>query len=134
LGEILTGSGYVATGAMESALATQPAGTLIGEHLVRCGRITEDALYQALSLQQGLPVAKLDPRDVPQRVARALPQHVAREWRVVPFRIAGNSLFLAGPDLPTQEMNTALRQFTSLEIRFHLLTPTDFEKLSALLL
>ena len=55
---------------------------------------------------------------------------MVRRWRVLPFRVAEGSLFLASPDLPSAEVNTALRCFTALEIRFHLVTPAKFEKLT----
>ncbi len=134
LGEILAGSGYLSASAVKQALALCPPGERLGEYLVRCGSLTEESLYGALSLQQGLSLTHLNASDVPPAIARALPLSVARGWRVLPFRVDGGSLFLAGPDLPTPEMNTALRSFTSLEIRFHLLLPSEYEKLAEALL
>jgi hypothetical protein len=69
------------------------------------------------------------PEEVPLGVARALPERVVREWRVLPFKVAGGSLLLASPDLPTPAMTAALRPFTALEIRFHLLAPSDYTQL-----
>jgi bacteriophage N4 adsorption protein B len=134
LGEILAGSGYLSASAVKQALALCPPGERLGEYLVRLGSLTEESLYEALSLQQGLSLTHLNPSDVPPGIARALPVAIARGWRVLPFRVDGGSLFLAGPDLPTPEMNTALRSFTSLEIRFHLLLPSEYEKLAEALL
>ncbi|HVO98489.1 MAG TPA: glycosyl transferase family protein [Bryobacteraceae bacterium] len=134
LGEILVGSGDVGASTMRAALESQPPGVPLGEHLVRRGYLSEDRLYQALSLQQGLPVGRVEPESVPASVARALPEHVVREWRVLPFKVAEGNLFLAGARLPSREMNSALRSFTALEIQFHLVTPTDFENLAAALL
>lgn len=134
LGEILVGSGDVDASAMNAALASQPGGVLLGEHLVRGGHLSEEALYEALSLQQGLPMGRVDPENVPAAVARALPEHVAREWGVLPFKVAEGNLFLAGARAPSPEMSRALQGFTALEIQFHLVTPTEFETLSAALL
>jgi len=106
----------------------------LGEHLVRIGLLNEKAVYEALGFQQGLPVGHIDPREVPARVAHALPEHVMRQWRVLPFRVAEGGLYLAGPEPPSSEMNAALRSFTALEIRFHLVTPAEFEKLAEALL
>lgn len=133
LGEILTGSGYLTERALAEALASQPAGVRLGEYLVRQGLVSEQNVYEALSLQQGLPVCRLQPRDVPKRVRRVLPEHVARTWRVLPFRIEDRTLCVAGPDLPSPQISAALRSFTSLEIRFHLMTPSDFEALKSTL-
>ena len=130
LGEILVGSGYLTAPALHAALVTQPAGVRLGEHLVRTGHLDEDALYNALSVQNSLPVRDLDPRDVPREVARALPKQVVRQWRVLPFQVSEGALFIVSPDVPTEETTAALRSFTALEIRFHLVTPTKFEELT----
>jgi adsorption protein B len=134
LGEILVSSGAVLARTLKEALETQPAGVRLGEHLVAKGYLTEDAVYDALGFQQGLPIGRIEPAGVPLHVAHALPEHVVRDWGVLPFRVGEGSLFLASAKLPTPEMNAVLRAFTSLEIRFHLVTPTRFETLAAALL
>jgi adsorption protein B len=134
LGEILVGSAYVSNTVLKEALATCPANQRLGEHLVITGKLTMARLYEALSLQQGLPLASIEPHEVPSRVAQALPKEVARELKVVPFQVSEGALFLAGPELPTAHVNSMLRGFTSLELRFHLVTPQQFENLSRALL
>jgi len=134
LGEILTGSGYLTPDALAAAVASLPPSLRLGEHLVNTGQLSPETLYEALSLQQGLPVAQVEPALVPAEVARALPEKLVREWKVLPFRVAGGSLYLAGPEIPTLETTRALRPFTSLELRFHLVTPAEFEALTAALL
>lgn len=134
LGEILVGSGKVTAAALRHALETCPSGVRLGAQLVRLGHLRESELYEALSLQQGLPLARLAPADVEPKSVRALPSAVARNWRVLPFRVADGRLFVAGPDLPSPEMNAALRTFTALEIRFHLVTPSDYNSLTRALL
>ena len=93
-----------------------------------------EALYQALSFQQGLPIAQIEPEAVPWPVAHALPEHAIRQWQVLPFRVAEQNLFVASPEAHGTETMEALRLFTSLEIRFHLVTPAEFERLSNALL
>jgi adsorption protein B len=134
LGEILTGSGYLSGVALSQALATQPPGVKLGEYLVRSGALDETTLYETLSLQQGLDITHLDAAQVPRRIARALPQSVARAWRVLPFQVAGGKLYLASPDLPPPALTDALRPFTSLEIRYCLLPPSEYEKVAEALL
>ncbi len=134
LGEILVGSAYVDENDLSSALAVQPAGLRIGEFLVKLGKISHDDLYEALSLQQSLPVGRLDPLDISTKVARALPLHLVRDWRVLPFRIAAGSMFLASPDIPTDELSRTVSGFTRLALRFHLVTPSNFQELADSLL
>jgi hypothetical protein len=50
--------------------------------------------------------------------------------RILPFRIAAGELYIAGSELPGEEMQNDIRQFSSLEVRFQLVTPTEFEKLA----
>jgi adsorption protein B len=134
LGEILVASGVVAAQALKEALDLQPDGVLLGEHLVARGDLTAEALCDALSFQQGLPIGRVEPAEVPWQIAHALPEHVVREWGVLPFRIAEGNLFLASANLPTPKMNAALRSFTALELKFHLVTPAKFENLTSALL
>jgi adsorption protein B len=134
LGEILAGSGYVSAADLNEALATQPAGLRIGEYLVKLGKLSQDDLYEALSLQQSVPAGRLDPLELSANVARALPRHVVRDWRVLPFRIAAGNMFLASPEIPTDELSRTIRGFTRLTLRFHLVTPANFQELSDCLL
>jgi adsorption protein B len=134
LGEILVGSSYVSEHDLERALARQPSGVRLGQYLVQLGKISEDDLYEALSLQQSLPLGRLEPQAVSRKVARALPRHVVRDWRVLPYRISSGSIFLASPEIPTDELNRVLRGFTRLSVRFQLVTPRNFEELTSALL
>ena len=134
LGEILIGSAYAEESDVLRALARQPHGVRLGEYLVQLGIISEDELYEALSLQQSLPSGHLDPWAINTNVAHALPRRVMREWRVLPFRIASGNMFLASPEIPTDDLTRILRGFTRLSLRFHLVTPRNFEELAASLL
>ena len=64
------------------------------------------------------------------RLEVRLPAGVSRKWKVLGFKVVSGQLFVAGPDVPCDEMNADLRRFSSLEIRFHLVTPTEFEELA----
>ncbi len=109
LGEILIGSAYVDESDVQRALETLPPGMRLGEYLVQAGKITEDELYEALSLQHSLPSGRLEPWVISTNIARALPRRVVREWRVLPFRIAAGSMFLASPEIPTDDLDPHAR-------------------------
>jgi adsorption protein B len=134
LGEILVGSGALSRATLAAALKTRPSSLRLGEHLVSSGALRQETVYQALSFQQSLPLASLEASGVPAAIAHALPAGIARKWKVQPFRVEEGNLYLAGPEIPTPEMNRSLRSFTSLQLRFHLLTPASFESLSNALL
>jgi adsorption protein B len=134
LGEILAGSGYASEADVARALESLPPGMRLGEYLVALGKLAEDELYEALSLQHSLPAARIEPWTVNRNVARSLPRHVVREWHVLPFRVAAGNLFVASPEIPTDELSQALHGFTRLALRFHLITPGNFEELTRALL
>jgi adsorption protein B len=131
LSDILTGSLWITPEQIAAALLTKPPDRRLGEHLVALGLIPEQDLYAALSLQNNLPLGKPDVASVSVPVTRALPAAVARKWRIFPFRIAAGEIYVAGSDLPDDEMQKDIRRFSSLELRFHLITPTEFEELAA---
>ena len=134
LGEILVGSGYLSDSTLQQALQTQPPGMRIGEYLVGQGALTADELYEALSLQQSLPAGRLESWVISSQVARALPLRIVRDWKVLPFRISSGNMYLASPEVPTDELSQTLRGFTRLSLRFHLVTPENFEELAESLL
>lgn len=71
-------------------LADETRNQRLGEYLVAMRMLTEEQVYQALSLQSSLPFSHLDPRRIRPGVARAFPAHVLDTWRVLPFQVAGD--------------------------------------------
>jgi adsorption protein B len=127
LGEILVAHGRLSPQDLEQALRSQPAGLPIGEHLLKLGLVTEKDLYSALSAQLGIPLAWIEPAEVPPEVARALPARLARRWKVLPFKAVAGDLLVAAADTPGDELQTAIRRCTPLRIRFQLVTRENFE-------
>lgn len=134
LGELLVAMGDCSPAALADALATQTPGQPLGQHMVSLGLLTEDRLYQVLSIQQCLPLAEIEPARITARIARSLPHTVMSEWRVLPFRIQDGALDVASTRIPDDEMQISLQRFTRLQIRFHLVTPTRLESLQRKLL
>ena len=134
IGEILIGLGYLDEAEVEWALAERPQGMRIGEYLVMTGKISEDDLYDALSLQQSVPVGKLRAEEISSRTARSLPKQVIQDCKVLPYRIAEGNMFLASPEIPTDELSETLRGFTRMTPRYQLVTPANFEELTRALL
>jgi len=130
LGEILVGSAWISARQLEEALSKKSASVRLGEHLVQQGVISESDLYSALALQNHLELGKPEDATVSLPVTRSLPAAVLRKWQVLPFRIAAGELYVAGSDVPGEEMRRDIRRFTSLEIRFQLVTPGEFRELA----
>jgi bacteriophage N4 adsorption protein B len=134
LGEILVASGQLSRRELARALSSKPVKVRLGEHLLASGRISEQQLYQALSAQQGVPLGYLDPQRIERNVARALPAQLVHRWSVLPFRISSGRLFVAGSELPSDEMRRDLELYTRLDLCFQLITPSNFDLLRKALL
>lgn len=130
LGEILTGSQWIEQQQLDAALASKPAARRLSEHLLLLGLVTEADLYAALSLQHNLPLGKPAAEEVFLPVTRALPLALVQKWKVLPFRIAAGELYVAASNPPEDEMQQDIRRFSSLELRFQLVTPTEFEEMA----
>jgi len=131
IGDILVIAGVVTERELDDALRTRPSGMRIGEHLLASGLITESQLYMALSLQHDLPLADSEIQAASPAMLRALPASVVRKWHVLPFRIAEGKLHLVTPEPPSEQLDPAIRQYTAMEPRYHLVTATLFRQLQA---
>ena len=129
LGEILTGSAYVSVADLNHALATQPAGVRIGEWLIQQGKLTREHLYEALALQQNVPLGRPAAEEISVPVTRTLPAKVSRELCLLPFRVVAGQLYVVGTELPDERMTARIAQFCALTVRFHLVVPWEFEEL-----
>lgn len=134
LEEVLLRQGVMDAPSLHEAILTKPGNMRLGWHLVKIGYITEAQLYHSVAMQQSLCVGRVAPGQVRPNVARALPWEVVRHWRVLPFKVELGSLFVATPELPTGELQRDLKKYTSLEIRFQLVTPANFAELTTSLL
>lgn len=90
--------------------------------------IEERDLYEAISLEQNLPMGR--PEGVSAPVTRSFPAEVSRRWQVLPFKVVAGSLHVAASEPPTDEMHRELSTFSSMEIRFQLVTPTEYKELT----
>lgn len=134
VGEILVSQNRLTQQQLDWALEAKPKSVRLGEYLVSRGLVTEEQLYDALSLQAALPLNRLDPSHMNPGVARCLPLHVVERWRVLPFEVKEGCMVLASPEIPTPQSIEALQGFTRLQIRFHLVTHSNFEFLRRQLL
>lgn len=130
LQEVLVGSHYCSREEVDAAIASKPAGMRLQDWLLELGQLTEGELYEALSLQLCVPLVGVEADEIQPRIARSLPAHLLRQWQVIPVRRQGGELLLAGPEIPPEEAQEVLRQYTRLEIRFALIPRSSYEALA----
>jgi adsorption protein B len=130
LGEVLVRMRTLPVSDVEKAASSLPNGTRIGEYLVQLHKLSEENLYHALSLQLGLSPGPVSGGDVDRLATRALPAEVSRRWNVLPYRVEAGHLYVAIADVPSRQLTRELAGLSALEIRYHLVEPTQFAQLA----
>ena len=125
LGEVLLRLGLITQDQLAEALRRKPPELRLGEWLRELGWLSEEGLYQGLALQQGLGLATRV--HATPRVARSLPLAVVLRWRVVPLEVLEDTLQVASPEPPSEEMVEDLQSHTRLKLQFRLIPPSQFE-------
>jgi bacteriophage N4 adsorption protein B len=131
LGEILVQSGYCSQERLTEAANAKPVGKPFGAWLVESGVIREEELYEAMSLQNCVPLEYVEPWDIPVAAVRALPLHVVGSLEVVPIRIDGPELVVAAPEAVDEAAQRDISRYTSLPVRVVLMTRSNFEAIRA---
>jgi len=99
LGELLVERGVIDNEQVGMALAYQKEkGMLFGEVLVELKFATEEDIAQALTAQYGFPYLPLANYEIDQEVINAVPEHVCRQFCLIPIDKIGKSLSLAMAD------------------------------------
>ena len=99
LGELLVERGVIDNEQVSMALAYQKEkGMLFGEVLVELKFATEEDIAQALTAQYGFPYLPLLNYEIDQEVINSVPEHVCRQFCLIPIDKIGKSLSLAMAD------------------------------------
>ena len=130
LGEVLVRMQKLPVSDVESAVANLPRGLRIGEYLVQLQKLSEENLYQALSVQSGLPAGRVETYEVDRLATRLLPAEDSRRWHVLPFRVESGRLHVAVTEVPSSEVTREVAGLSALEIRYRLVSPVEFARLA----
>ena len=96
LGELLIERKIITPEQLQKALDFQKVnGGLIGEILVQLGFAKEEDIAQVLTAQYGFPYLPLGSYDIDLEVAKIVPEHVARQYCLIPIDKIGNNLTVA---------------------------------------
>lgn len=130
IGEILVRLGCASEESVEQAAAGRPASLRLGEYLVFLRKVSEENLYRALSIQTGIPLGAPARGEVNRLAARTLPVAALRRWNVLPYRVHLGQLHLITSEPPSVEAAEELAALSALELRFRLVRPAEFQRLS----
>ena len=96
LGELLVERGIITQDQLKVAIEQQKKqGGLLGEVLVDLRFATETDIAQALTSQYGFPYLPLSNYEIDQEVIKSVPEHVCRQFCLIPIDKIGKSLTLA---------------------------------------
>src|SRR3989338_9778899 len=96
LGELLIERGVINQEQLALAISyQQQKGGLIGEVLVQLKFATEEDIAQALTCQYGFPYLPLANYEIDREVINSIPEHVCRQFCLIPIDKIGKSLTLA---------------------------------------
>jgi len=133
LDDVLVSCGYITHEQLLQAKANMPPGVDLAEYLLAQGTLSDEELCSALSLQSGVPSARVDHRRVKPRVARSLPAHLEKRFGVVPFNVESGRLMVASPRVPSAAELDEMKSYTRLQIEPQLVTRQNYEELRSLL-
>lgn len=135
LGEFLLGLGYLTEDQLKAALEEQArTGEFLGQILLKRGYVKEEDLLRALADQQRVALISLEGIQPDPQALRLLDPRLAREKRVLPFKVEGNRLHVAMAHPSDLALLDELRFLTGKEIAPYLAADREIlEALDALL-
>jgi len=133
LGDVLVSSGYFSEEELLTIRAQMPPEADLADFLLANQAISDDDLCKAISLQSGIPLQRVDPRQVKPRVVHSLPAHVEKRFGILPIRVRSGRLLVAGSRIPGSEVFEELKSFSRLPVEFQLVTRRNYQELRELL-
>ena len=125
IGEILLERGLITFAQLEKALAEQKAnGGLLGQILIGQGAITEEEVALALTAQYGFPYLPLENYEIDDGVTQLVPEHVARQFCVIPIDRIGNALTVAMADPSNTQAVEDIELLTHCVVQTFVSTPS----------
>lgn len=129
LGEVLLERGVISPKQLEDALTHQRThGGLLGQVLTQLGFASEEDIALALTAQYGFPYLPLENYELDDSMVRLIPEHVARQYCVIPIDRVGNALTVSMADPSNIQAIEDIEMLTSCVVQAFISTPTDVLK------
>ena len=99
LGDLLISASLITEAQLEEGLRLQKGtGKRLGTVLQENGFITESELIEALQMQLGIEFIDLSKVTIPTELVQVVPKNIAKQYQVVPVRMARDELYIAMSD------------------------------------
>ncbi|MBI3088401.1 MAG: hypothetical protein HYY91_05930 [Candidatus Omnitrophica bacterium] len=129
IGDILLERGVITPKQLEGALQRQQErGGLLGQALIDLGHVTEEEVALALTAQYGFPYLPLDNYEIDRDVTQLVPEHVARQYCLIPIDRIGNALTVAMADPSNSQAIEDIEILTNCVIQTFVSTPSHIQK------
>ena len=129
IGEILMERGVINAKQLEEALSIQhEQGGLLGQILVKIGAVTEQEVALALTAQYGFPYLPLDSYEIDVEVVKSIPEHVSRQYCLIPIDKIGNAMTVAMSDPSNMQAIEDIEMLTNCVVQAFVSTPSDIQK------
>jgi len=129
IGELLLERGVINHKQLEKALVHQKAhGGLLGQILIELGFVSEEEVALALTAQYGFPYLPLENYEIDDGVTHLVPEHVARQYCLIPIDRIGNALTVAMADPSNTQAIEDIEMLTHCVVQSFVSTPSDIRK------
>ena len=129
LGELLIERKVIQPEHLQKALDYQKVnGGLIGEILVQLGFAKEEDIAQVLTAQYGFPYLPLANYDIDMETVKVVPEHVARQYCLIPIDKIGNNLTVAMSNPLNTQAIEDVEMISQCVVQAFVSTTTDIRK------
>jgi type IV pilus assembly protein PilB len=129
LGEILLEANKITEEILARALGEQQKyGEKLGKVLTRVDILTEKEIIETLSMQLGIPIVRLDSRDIPKELTSLIPTDTAKDYMVIPLERQLNVLRLAMVDPLDIEALDEVARMAKMEVEPCIVTEGEMKR------
>ncbi|MGL5693980.1 MAG: GspE/PulE family protein [Peptostreptococcaceae bacterium] len=117
IGDKLVQYGYITEEQLQKALSHQRGtGKRVGEILIEQGLITAELLTNALTELLNVENIDLTPSNIQPEAIKKIPQNICKRYKVFPYKISNNKLFLAMEDPQDREAIQDVKRIAGMDI------------------
>lgn len=129
IGDKLVQYGYITEEQLQKTLSLQKGtGKRIGEILIEHGLITAELLTNVLTELLNVDNIDLTPTNIKQEAVQKIPQNICNRYKVFPYKIENNKLYLAMEDPQDREAVQDVRRITGMDIVSNIATISEINQ------
>jgi len=129
VGDLLVETRIITQGQLEEALTEQKnSKKRLGDILIAKGFVTEQQMIEVLEFQLGIPHVSLYKYQIDQSIIQIIPEKLAINYQVIPFRKNGNKLMVAMADPLDYYAIEDLRMSTGFQIETAIATKEELAR------